>query len=302
MVNTNYLLFCGVLFWGGKMYNIVIVSTDKRFTVMAEILKKKGFSVSFYKTLSTKFTKNDIVILPIPVTRDRIHLNTGPNGEPVCLEEILPKLKYARLVIGGVFDNEYVTDIIKRDDFAYYNAVPTAEGAISLAINNTDITLWNAKVLVCGYGRVGKILVSRLISFGCDLYVSARNNTDFSLLDCHGIKKINTYRLSEHISKFDIVFNTVEAEVFNNEVLKNARKDTLFVELATANAGFDKKAVIENNIKFLEAPSLPGKTAFITAGQIISQTVLNILYENQLFKDSQYKILTDLADTNEEKI
>lgn len=264
------------------MNNIVIMGNDKRFTVMADILKKKGFTVSFYKTLTTTFCDNDIVILPIPVTRDRIHLNTGPMGEPIGLEEIMPKLKNAKLVIGGVYENEYVTDIVKRDDFAYYNAVPTAEGAISLAINNTDITLWKAKVLVCGYGRVGKILVSRLLAFGCDLYVSARNNTDFSLLDSHSIKKLNTYQLEDYIENFDIVFNTVEAQVFNSSVLKNARKDTLFIELATANAGFDKKAVIENKINFLEAPSLPGKTAYKTAGEILSQTVLNILHEKNL--------------------
>lgn len=250
---------------------------------MADILKEKGFNVSFYRSGKTRFSENDIVILPIPVTRDRIHINTAVNDEPICLEEILPKFAFAKLVIGGVFKNEYVTDIVRRDDFAYYNAVPTAEGAISIAINNTDFTLWNANILVCGYGRVGKILVSRLKAFVPKLYVSARNNTDFSLLDCDGVKKIHTSRIADYIERFDIVFNTVEAEVFNQDVLSKARKDTLFIELATANAGFCKKAVFENSIRFIEAPSLPGKTAYITAGKILSQTVLNVLHEKQLY-------------------
>lgn len=265
------------------MCNIVIVGGDKRQRVMAKILNEKGFNVSFYSSGKTRFSSEDIVILPIPVTRDRIHITTDLKDAPIGLEEILPQLSKAKAVIGGVFNNEFVIDIAKRDDFAYYNAVPTAEGAISLAINNTDTTLWNSKILVCGFGRVGKILVSRLKGFSPKLYVSARNNTDFSLLDCDGIKRIETKAIQEHINKFDIVFNTVEAKIFDNNVLSKARKDTLFIELATANAGFCEKSVYEHSIRLIEAPSLPGKTAYVTAGQIVAQTILNVLREKQLY-------------------
>lgn len=265
------------------MMNIVIAGGDKRQKIMADILKNKGFNVDYYSSGRTELCNNDILILPIPVTRDGIHINTDVNAEPICLEEIAVQFPYAKAVIGGVFNNEYLTDITKRDDFAYYNAVPTAEGAINIAISNTDTTLWNSEILVCGYGRVGKILVSRLKAFKPNLYVSARNNTDFALLDCDGIKKIHTSCIKDHISKFDIVFNTVAAEIFNADVLFQARKDTLFIELATANAGFCEKSVFKNNIKFTEAPSLPGKTAYITAGKIMAQTVLNILREKNLY-------------------
>lgn len=264
---------------------IITAGGDLRQKTAIKILAEKGFEIKEYRPYSTEITHDDVLLLPTPVTRDKIHLTAQSTAEPICIEEIKKVFPKAKLVIGGNYENRYVTDVLKRDDFAYFNAVPTAEGAIKIAIEKTDYTLWGANVLVCGFGRVAKILISRLIGFCPNLYVSARNNTAFSLLDSFGIKKIHTKDLCKNINKFDVVFNTADATLFNDEVLKNAKKDSLFIELASGNIGFSQEFTQSNYIKFVPAPSLPGKIAPITAGKILAETVLNILRENHLYYD-----------------
>lgn len=46
------------------------------------------------------------------------------------------------------------------------NAVPTAEGAIQIAMEQTDVTLHGLPVLVIGHGRIGSLLARRLAALG----------------------------------------------------------------------------------------------------------------------------------------
>ena len=54
------------------------------------------------------------------------------------------------------------------------HAVPTAEGAIQIAMEELPITLHGAKTLVIGYGRLGKLLSHRLSAMGAKVSVAAR--------------------------------------------------------------------------------------------------------------------------------
>ena len=262
---------------------IITAGGDLRQKTAIKILEEKGFEIINYRPYTTEITKDDILLLPTPVTRDKIHLTAHSTNEPICIEEIKKLFSKAKLVIGGNYENQYVTDILKRDDFAYYNAVPTAEGAIKIAIENTDTTLWNSNILVCGFGRVAKILISRLVGFCPNLCVAARNNAAFSLLDSFGVKRIHCAELAQHINNFDIVFNTADATLFNDTLLNFVKKDSLFIELATNNIGFSKEFLGSDYIRFISAPALPGKIAPVTAGKILAETVLNILRENNLY-------------------
>ena len=95
--------------------------------------------------------------------------------------------------------------------------MPTAEGAIKLAIENTDCTLWKSRVLVIGNGRVGKILAERLKALGAYVTVSARKPADFGLLSALGFDYINTEHLNLKPIDYNIVFNTVDAKVIDDK-------------------------------------------------------------------------------------
>ena len=53
------------------------------------------------------------------------------------------------------------------------NAVPTAEGAVQLAMEELPITLHGARVLVVGFGRVGKLTAHRFRALGARVSVAA---------------------------------------------------------------------------------------------------------------------------------
>lgn len=51
-----------------------------------------------------------------------------------------------------------IHDYLQREELAIANSVPTAEGAIQLAMEELPITISGARCLITGYGRVGQAL------------------------------------------------------------------------------------------------------------------------------------------------
>ena len=87
--------------------------------------------------------------------------------------------------------------------------VPTAEGAIQIAMEELPITIHGANVLVIGNGRIGSLLAGRLQCLGAHVTVSARSPADFARMDGHGYGKLDTRNLAGHLVQFDLVVNTV---------------------------------------------------------------------------------------------
>ena len=164
---------------------------------------------------------------------------------------------------------------VNLDSFALLNAIPTAEAAIALTVQNTDFTLWNSRVLITGFGRVGKILAHRLSSLGADVTVSARKQSDFALATSLGYKILHTADLNKNPLDFDIIFNTLDFQVISNSSLKKT-KASYILDLSS-RGGFDLQYAKELGINAMMAPGLPGKTAPFTAGTILAQTVLELL-------------------------
>ena len=83
--------------------------------------------------------------------------------------------------------------------------------------------------------------------------------------------------LCAEIYKYDFVFNTVPNIVFNNEILKNASYETLFIDLASAPGGFEKN----NNLNIITALALPGKYSPKSAAEFIYKTIRPLLFEEE---------------------
>ena len=71
-------------------------------------------------------------------------------------------------------------DYFAREELAVANAVPTSEGAIQIAMEELPITLHGARVLVIGFGRLGKVLSGQLKGLGALVSVAARSCTDLA--------------------------------------------------------------------------------------------------------------------------
>lgn len=220
---------------------------------------------------------SEIIILPVPTTKDRENVFTPLTHRKIPLSEIYEKTDKNQLILSCnySFESKNNVDYGALDSYALLNAVPTAEGALSLAIENTDFTLWNSSVLVIGCGRVGKILADRLKALGARVTVSARKEKDFAYLRALGFDYINTNSLSHTKNSYSIIFNTVDAKVLSDETLEKLTCDFL-LDLSTLG-GFSLEKAEKCGIKAIKAPALPMKNAPLTAAEILYETITQII-------------------------
>lgn len=162
------------------------------------------------------------------------------------------------------------------------NAVPTAEGAIEIAISETPVTVHGSRCLVLGYGRVGKTLSHSLLSLGAKAYVVARKYADLAQIENYGCHPLTMNDAKSRIAGFDIIFNTIPALVLDSDTLARTRKDTLIIDLASKPGGVDFEAAKQLGLNVIWALSLPGRVAPVTAGHIIKDTIINMLAESEV--------------------
>ena len=146
-------------------------------------------------------------------------------------------------------------------------------------MTNTPYTLRGSKCLIIGYGKIGKVLSAALKELGADVTASARKYSDLAWIKTNGLNGVQTAAIGEIADRFDIIFNTVPSLVLNFKVLSKTKPDVLIIDLASRPGGVDFDTADDLNRKVIWALSLPGKVAPRTAGEIIKDTLLNILEE-----------------------
>lgn len=247
--------------------------------VAKQELERLGYSVKslgLFENDNGEIEDADVVLLPVPTTRDGKNVFCPDTDKKIPLDAVYQAKENALILSCGCgFENTNYIDYLKLDSFCLLNAVPTAEGAIARAINDTPFCLWQSKVLVIGNGRVAKILTDRLVGLKCDVTVSARKTRDFAYLESLGIKHIHTNDVAKKADNFDIIFNTIDVPIFDDI---NTLKSCYLYDLSTKGC-IDFEAARQNGIKAVKLPGIPGKVAPHTAGKIIAQTVNELIGE-----------------------
>lgn len=288
-----------------KTITFAVIGGDLRQAKMAEMLARDGHRVLAFalekaemppcvkqvSDLKDAVCPAQCIILPLPVTGKAGYLNTPLSGEVCPLDEIFRLIRHEQIVCAGRVQGDArevadrygieITDYFAREELAILNAVCTAEGAIAIAMDNTAITLCNAKVLVLGFGRIGKILAHRLRGLGADVHVSARSHADRAWIKAYGYKPMNTYDLGGKLKDFDVIINTIPAPVVTEELLMEVDKNCLLLDLASKPGGIDFSAAARLGLRAIWALSLPGEVAPVTSGDIIRETIYNILHEKE---------------------
>lgn len=272
-----------------------VLGGDKRSYYLAKALKNDGYKVrlwGFDKLGATdcevaSALDSDILILPVMPFGEGENIVSPYSDQNLNLKEYEDSLM-DKLIFTGQRDKflsafpemeNRVSSYSDREEFAVKNAVPTAEGAVEQALKHSDITINGSKILVCGYGRIGKVLSEMLRGMGADVTVSARKQSDLAWIKLNGFAGIKTGDFSE-IKTYNFIFNTIPSLILNEDVLKDLCKDTLIIDLASYPGGVDFSCAEKYGIKAIHALSLPGKIAPKSAGEIIESTILNILKED----------------------
>ncbi|MCL4424899.1 MAG: dipicolinic acid synthetase subunit A, partial [Firmicutes bacterium] len=165
----------------------------------------------------------------------------------------------------------------ERDDFAILNSIPSAEGALQVAMENLPVTLHGSTALVLGLGRTGLTLARMLCGLGARTVVVARNPAQLARAAEMGCCPVPLRNLGAVIREGTVVFNTIPALVLNREVLGKAQPELLIIDLASAPGGTDFAGAGELGLKTIWALGLPGKVAPRTAGRAIFQVVASFL-------------------------
>ncbi len=220
------------------------------------------------------------VILPLPCEKDGF-LNTPFSSSRILLEDIFSSADEDTLFIGGRLSKsgERYIDYSEREDFKIKNAVPTAEGAVALAMKELDTTLYGSNAVVVGYGRIGKYLSAILRDLGASVTVLARSLESRAYAESNRIRAVGFDKIQAPLSESDVVFNTVPTIVIGERELALMKPGSLLIDLASLPGGVDENAARNYGMNFLRALSLPGKVAPTTAGRIVFETVRSILLE-----------------------
>lgn len=236
----------------------------------------------------------DYIIFPMPACIKEGVINTPFSLKTVKVCDVLNLATQETFILGGKIDQDLKEDIqkqsllfydyLKREEMAVLNAVPTAEGAIQIAMEELPTTIFDSNILIVGYGHIGKILSKLLYLLGAKVTVSARKFSDLAWIESNGLKSIHTQNIKDIISNFTLVINTVPANVLDEETLTNVKSSCLLIDLASKPGGINFNTANKLGIKTIWALSLPGKVAPITAGKIIFDTITNIDIERRSTK------------------
>lgn len=169
----------------------------------------------------------------------------------------------------------------EADEFATWNSVPSAEGAIQMAMEATPFTIFGSRSLVLGFGRTGKATALLLRGLFSDVSVAARSEIDQARIWAGGYRPVAWRQLPQAVGDVDLIFNTVPSRVLTRSMLAAMPRHAVVIDLASAPGGTDFAAARDLGIQAKLAPGLPGIVAPATAGRIIAEFVLRHLRRNR---------------------
>ncbi|MCF6093178.1 dipicolinate synthase subunit DpsA [Microaerobacter geothermalis] len=284
-----------VAFIGGDARQLEVIKKcselDATITLIGFDNLESNFVGATKKTLVPESLQEvDAVILPIVGTDEKGHVESIFCSNTLKLtEEHLSSLPKHCILYTGMASN-YLADLctkkqlpviklLDRDDVAIYNSIPTTEGAIMMAIQNTEITIHGCRLAVLGFGRTGMTLSRILQAMGAHVKVGTRKPEHVARAFEMGFLPFHINNLADEVKDLDLLFNTVPSRIVTAQVIANLPHHSLIIDLASSPGGTDFRYAEKRGIKAILAPGLPGIVAPKTAGRIIANTITRLLVE-----------------------
>lgn len=283
--------------------NIWVAGGDMRQAKLAELLAEDGHSVHAFALERLGAIPGvqpeedlegmclaDCVVLPLPAAGEGSLLNAPLSAvKQYPLSHVLDALRPSQVICAGMVSPQVAAmaadrgltlhDYFAREELAVANAVPTAEGAVQLAMEHLPITIHGARMLVLGFGRVGRLTAQRFQALGARVSVAARRCDQLAWAQASGLGTERLDQLRGWLCGYDLIVNTVPALVLDRPALEELRPDCLILDLASKPGGVDLGAAGELGLTVIWALALPGKVAPVTAGAAIRDTIYNMLRE-----------------------
>ncbi|NLZ93751.1 MAG: dipicolinate synthase subunit DpsA [Firmicutes bacterium] len=273
---------------GGDMREIIVA---KELAAMGAVVWLSGFNL-FQGEVSPQIYRGlpkraDIIILPLPGILADYSIYAPYSADKLDLFSIEHLLQPGvRLFCGKMpeLTLQYLQELgvkvlltANLEEVALHNAIPTAEGAVEIAMRESQITIFGSNILITGFGRCAKYLARILAALGAKITIAARKRTALIEASTFNYSSINLKDIQVYAKDFNFVFNTVPSLVLTEPFLVQLNKDAIIFDLATAPGGTDFDIAEQLGIKALLLPGLPGKVAPVTAGKMLVEIYLNYL-------------------------
>ena len=242
--------------------NICIVSRDKRYVKVNELLLANGYN-------SVLCTNCDILPCDVLILSVRDELTDTE------LEHLFSQIAKKTIVLCGNskrvkehFDGTII-DYSLNEEFLQANAYLTAEATITYLHSVIQESIQGKNIFVAGYGRIGQHLCKILALFGAKVCVYARRYEVKKLVEINGFINAD---LKDCINN-QIIINTVPSVIFKKELIDTIPNETCVVDLASSPYGFENMECVHL------ASGLPGKILSNSAARVVFDTIIDILSE-----------------------
>lgn len=259
----------------------------------AKARKKYSKFLSFYQPedWETALIGQDLILGGIPFTKEQSYINIRSCRKPITVAQILSSLTPAQYLIAGMIPDSTIEhlkqagiqyyDYLKNDSFAKLNAIATAEGAISYAIEHSAINLHQSKVLILGYGTCGSVLAEKCKLLNAHVTVTGRREETKAAAVCGGVTYIPISALEETLTaeSYDFIFNTIPECILKRTMLSHISPECTIVDIASAPGGLDYNYAIRHQINATLYLGIPGKIAPKSSATILYDIILNQIKE-----------------------
>ena len=269
---------------------IALVGGDARMPYAAAALEGLGHEASVCAYRDTPFSPSalamaEAVLLPLPITRDGVHLNAPTTDIATPLDVVARMLPegvpllcgHADDTLRAIADGRPILAYGQNEAYLKRNAYITAEGAIAMLMAQLPTAISDTPCLILGSGRLASALSDLLCGLHASVTALARRQ---DVLLGGGHIPLPLSELSGLSCKFPVILNTVPARLITQPILDALAPGTVILELSSAPNALDAEGARRRGIEVLIAPGLPGKYAPKSAGQAIADTVAELLAEH----------------------
>ena len=270
--------------------NVYTYGVEKYFEGYNKKIEEAEYNNIFLCNSIEETIKNsNYIVSGMPFTKDNITVNAPFANKEIKLEELKNMLfkenSNKKFFAGGIPKNYYIeketkklenidlVDLLEIEELTILNTIPTVEGTIKIAIEEREETIHESNVLICGFGRIGKILCDRFSKLGANVYCVARKESDLAWIREKRYIPLLYSELPRFSDRFDIIINTVPHIVLTEEQLKLFNKNVLIIDVASNPGGIDKASAQKLGLKVITALGIPGKEMPKTAGRYIKETI-----------------------------
>ena len=289
--------------------NFCIMGGDLRSFFLAQILAREKYEVKLYgfdklenfkecERYNEMISNSENIVLPMPFSKDNQYVNMPFSNRDITIRDIFYYLENKTIFVGNMHQelkeelyrkHNQVIDFMQKEEFAILNAIPTAEATIEIILKNTKKILQNGNCLILGFGRIGKVLGYKLKGLSAKVTCMITTEVEKAWAIAYGYETISIENLQKNCTKlkqYDIIINTIPKIILKEE-LKEIKKETLVIDLASKPYGIDRKIAEQEKLNFIEALGLPRKIGTNDISKIYERYYKTIYIKKKIKKDEE---------------